>query len=189
MNLSWIAGARGRSRFAKGASLIHSECPLEQVVRSEDPDVHDGLLREPWSGPRRDGVLLLGDGSGLRLLGRTECVLDAAVASLRQRFGDRLAVDPPVVRLAHGNPTLEPWMTVVVSASARHRGDVQSDFLARSGCGAEVRDGDPFVLEGEAPLARLLGYARSLRALAPEAHATIALSRYLPVDDGGPRAA
>lgn len=46
-----------------------------------------------------------------------------------------------------------------------------------------------FLLAGEAPLARPLGYARWLRELTATAGASLSLSRYLPVIDDGPDAA
>ena len=189
MTLTWLPGHRSRSRFARGASLVHAECPLEQALRSDDADVQARLLREAWSPQPGDGVLLVASAAGLRLLGESESVLELAVASLRKRFQHRLVVEPPKVRLAFGNPTLEPWMTVVVTASPNHLHDIRADFVRRCGSSPDVRDADPCVLEGEGPLRRLLGYARGLAAIAPGSRASVALSRYLPVDDGGPAAA
>ena len=50
-----------------------------------------------------------------------------------------------------------------------------------------------FVVEGEAPLADLLGYREDMRELLgddwSESHVATWLSRYVPVDGGGPLAA
>jgi hypothetical protein len=143
--------------------LIHAECPLEQVVRSDDAETQCALLREPWSQTRREGVLVVGDCNCLRLLGRSESALDAAVEPLRRRFGTRLVVDPPTVRYAIGIPTLEPWMSVLASGPEHCRPQIRADFHRRGGRPTQLRQASSSFLEGEAPLAQLLGYAQWLR--------------------------
>jgi hypothetical protein len=189
MTVRWLPGHRSPAGHGHRASLIHAECPIEQVVRSDDADVQQRLLREPWAARPAPGVLSLGDAGGLHLLAPSERDLDTAVERLRERFGRRVVADPPKVRLASGSPTLEPWMAVLVTAPARHLPALRADFVRRCGTSPQLRDGDPPVVEGEAPLARLLGYERALATLAPGSHASLVLTRYLPIDDGGPRAA
>jgi hypothetical protein len=148
-------------------------------------------MQEPWwreRGPEES--LFVADYDGLRLLGVSEGALETAVEPLRHRFGDRLLVDPPSVRYVFGTPTLEPYMSVVINGPVCSLLVVQMDFLERKGRIKRLVQSGHFVLEGEAPLASLLGYQRWVRDLAePEPCVSIQLSRYLPIDDDGPRAA
>jgi translation elongation factor EF-G len=62
--------------------------------------------------------------------------------------------------------------------------------LRRRGRIKRLDERGPFILEGEAPLAALLGYRQWLRDLIQDdAYVGLRLSRYLPIDDDGPRAA
>jgi hypothetical protein len=177
-----------RSRRAS-ASLAHADHPLEHRVRSDDRDALRALVHGSRTGERHEGIIVVGDGDGLRVLGRSECALDAFSASLMRRFGDRVVVDAPSVRIASGPPALEPWMAVRVRAPGRHMPRLRSDFHRRCGRIERLQFGDPTVLEGEAPLARLLGYARWMEASLPGANATLSLSRYRPLAENGPGAA
>jgi len=90
----------------------------------------------------------------------------------------------------HGAPVLEPWMSVTVNVPYPHADMLEEDFHARRG---HLRRMTPvagrMVLEGEAPLADLLGYDDWLAELTgDEPLVATALSRYLPIDRG-PRAA
>ena len=189
MNLIWSKSCHPSSAFARGRSLMHADCPIEQTVRSNDANTQSQLMQEPWS-RSLECTLFVADYNGLRLLGKSEGALDAAVEPLRRRFGDRLVVDPPSVRYAFGVPTLEPYMTVAISGPQRYLPAIQTDFLQRRGRVLRVQQGGPFVLEGEAPLARLLGYRQWLRySMDNVPNVYLCLSRYLPIDDDGPRAA
>jgi hypothetical protein len=66
---------------------------------------------------------------------------------------------------------------------------LRADFHRRCGRVERLQLGDPFVLEGEAPLAHLLGYARWVASSLPGAHASLSLRRYRPLADNGPGAA
>jgi hypothetical protein len=191
MNLSLLKNSRPSSSLARGHSLIHPECPIEQTLRSEDAEIRGHLMHEPWSHKSRpDGTLFVADYSGLRLLGRSEHVLDAAVEPLRRRFGVQLVVDPPSVRYAFGVPTFEPYMAVLINAPERYLPVIRGDFLRRRGRIKHLDHRGPFILEGEAPLACLLGYGQWLRDLMQDnPYVALRLSRYLPIDDDGPRAA
>jgi len=191
MILTLQTALRPSTYFSRQHTLIHAEFPIEQTLRSEDTETQGLLMQEPWSRERRpEGTLFVADYDGLRLLGTSEGALDAAVEPLRHRFGDRLLVDPPSVRYAFGAPTLEPYMSVLINGPACNLLDIEMDFLQRKGHIKRLDRSAHFVLDGEAPLASLLGYQRWLRELAaPEPHVGIWLSRYLPIDDDGPRAA
>jgi len=191
MNMVWSKPFRTTSRFVRERSLLYADRPIEQRVRSNDASIQSQLMQEPWSRSNRlECTLFVAAYNGLRLLGKSEGALDAAVEPLRRRFGDRLVVDAPSVRYAFGVPTLEPYMTVAISGPHRYLAPIQTDFLRRRGRVKRVQYGGPFVLEGEAPLAGLLGYRQWLRdSLDDIPNLDLRLSRYLPIDDGGPRAA
>ena len=177
--------------FARRHSLIHPECPIEQTLRSDDAETQGQLMQRALVAKiRPEGTLFVADYNGLRLLGRSERALDAAVEPLQRRFGDRLVVDAPSVRYAFGVPTLEPYMTVLINGPERYLPVIQRDFLRRRGRIKRLDQRGPFVLEGEAPLASLLGYGQWLRDLMEDdPYVGLWLSRYLPIDDDGPRAA
>jgi len=191
MNLSLLRNARPSPGVARRHSLLHPECPIEQTLRGNDSETQGQLMREPWSHKiRPDGTLFVADHSGLRLLARSERSLEAAVEPLKRRFGTRLTVNAPGVRYAFGVPTLEPYMMVLINGPARHLSVIRDDFLRRRGRIKRLDERGPFILEGEAPLAALLGYRQWLRDLIQdEAYVGLRLSRYLPIDDDGPRAA
>lgn len=180
------AGAR------RAPALLHPECPIEQSLWSADETVQAALLQEIW---RRDafvaeGVLLVADPKSLRVLARSEAALRRPVAALRARHGDSVIVEPPAVRYVHGAPVLEPWMTVLASGPAHLLEIVQAGLCRRNATMTRVESArDPFVLEAEAPLAQLLGFADWLDAQARGAEASVWLSRYRPIGDDGPRAA
>jgi hypothetical protein len=151
------------------------------------------LIRSAWRhGARPDEALCVTDHRGIRLLGPTEEALQRAIAELRSRHGDALVFEPPAIRYIHGAMVLEPWMHVLVNVPSQYGFLIKHDFVRRRG---DIRRldqrGAAFVLEGEAPLAKILGYADWLKhASNGEPAVALRLSRYLPVnDDNGPAAA
>lgn len=182
-----------RPAFKRGTTMLHPECPIEQAVYSDDADVQTELTREIW---RRhsfldEGTLLVAETKRLRVLARTEGALRGPVEALRERHGPALVVEPPTVRYAHGAPVLEPYMTVLLCGPERYLPLVQRDLVRRRGHFRRIDDtAKRFVLEAEAPLAGLLGYAAWLDELTEsDAEASMWLSRYVPIDDDGPHAA
>ena len=176
----------------RAPALLHPECPIEQSLHSLDEAVQSALMQEIW---RResfvaDGVLLVADPKALRVLARCEAALRRPVVELRERHGDSVIVDAPAVRYAHGAPVLEPWMIVLASGPRAALSLVQYDLARRGATITRVSpDRDPYVLEAEAPLGRLLGYDEWLERHAEGVEASIWLSRYRPIGDDGPRAA
>jgi translation elongation factor EF-G len=166
--------------------LWHPEYPIEQTVRTRDSEKAI-VVREARRHRRGlDDALYVADGSALRILGRSEGALKHAIAELTRRHGDAFIVEPPSVRYVHGASVLEPWMDVLLNVPEGYGRLVKRDFARRRGSVRRVaQQGGAFVLEGEAPLADLLGYAEWLRDLT-ESDPNIAtwLSRYRPVDDG-----
>src|SRR5690349_8783482 len=148
--LSRIAG---HTEFPRASSMLHPECPIEQTVRAIEPGVQAQLLQEIWR--QRwyidDGALLVAEPKCLRVLARTEGGLLAPIEALRRRYGDRIVVEPPSVRYAHGAPVLEPFMNLLVAGPSRHLAEVQKDLGRRSALFVRIdRHPDGFVLEAEA---------------------------------------
>lgn len=179
------------SSLARRHALIHAEYPIEQALRSDDAGVQSLLMQEPWfRDARPEGTLFVADYNGLRLLGRSERALDAAVRPLRRRFAGRLVVGAPSVRYAFGVPTLEPYMMVLINGPERCLPGIRRDFLQRRGRVRRLQQRAAFVLEGEAPLAGLLGYEQWIRdSTANALHVGLRLGRYLPIDEAARQAA
>jgi hypothetical protein len=171
----------------KFKGLAHPEYPIEQTLRANDGAMHTLLLRAS----RRlrnamDDARYLAGSRGVRVLGRSEGALRHATATLSGRHATRVTVEPPCIRYAHGAQVLEPWMDVLVNVPERYGNLVQENFEERRGTLRRLdRHGGAIVLEGEAPLACLLGYADWLRDLTEdEPNVATWLSRYLPLDRG-----
>jgi predicted membrane GTPase involved in stress response len=173
--------------------MLHPECPIEQSVRGSEPAVQAQLLQEIWRQHWYidDGALLVAEPKCLRVLARTEGGLRVPVEAMRRRYGDRLVVEPPSVRDAHGAPVLEPFKNVLVSGPSRHLADVQKDLRRRRATIARLdRHAETFVLKAEAPLGYLLGYRDRLDACFDrDVDLSMWLSRYRPITDEGPQAA
>ncbi len=135
----------------------HPEYPIEQTFGSDDPVTQQQLMRAARRTLETDSTLLVADYNGLRVLARSEAALDRVAESLRQRFGATLLVDAPAVRYAHLVPVLEPYMVVLVNAPVSDLAAVRNDFVGRRGRITRLVERGSFVLEGEAPLAQLLG--------------------------------
>ena len=173
---------------------MHPEYPIAQAFHSDDPATQQQLMQlagQALTEPEQ--ALLVADYNGLRALGRSESALNRVAGQLRRRFGAALVAAPPDVRYGDGNPLLEPHMVVLVHGPATHLARVRKDLLARRGRITRIVDRSMFVLEGEAPLAELLGYDEYMRnTLADDwnqSHVATWLSRYVPVEDDGPEAA
>ena len=194
MNVKPIAAWRPRPTCAEAPMPMHPEYPIAQSFRSDDPAAQQ-LLMQQASHPvvEPEQALLVADYNGLRVLGRSEPALERVAGTLRRRLGAALVAGPPEVRYGNGDPVLEPYMVVLVHGPASCLARVHDDLLARRGRIARVVDRSMFVLEGEAPLAHLLGYRERVREMLAEAwsqsHVANWLSRYVPVEDDGPEAA
>ena len=194
MDLAYLLKRRTTTAAAaRRGELAHPEYPIEQTVRGRDNATKAELARFAL---RRTidlhGAMLAADDHGVRVLARCEATLSGAVAPLTKLFAQRIALRPPAVRYVPGNPVLEPYMFVLASGPQRYLPLVRKDMSRRGGRFVHgVERGDTFRLEAEAPLAQLLGYGSWLAELTQQEQpqASAWLSRYLPVDDDGPRAA
>jgi hypothetical protein len=194
MNLKLVQAPRREPRFAEPPMPAHPEYPIEQAFGSDDPLVQQQLMQQASRGiPEPDHTLFVADYNGLRVLARSEAALNRVAEALRQRFGATLLVGAPVVRYAVRVPVLEPYMVVLASAPMSYLEAVRKDFVARRGRITRLVERGGFVLEGEAPLANLLGYHETMREMLAErwsaSHVATWLSRYVPVDGDGPAAA
>lgn len=183
-----------RATHRRGPAMLHPECPIEQAVHGRDAAVQAELLREIWRHHSfiDNGAMLMAEPKRLRVLARTEGALRAPVDALRERYGEGLVVEPPTVRYVHGAIVLEPYMALLLAAPARHLAFLQQDLARRRGYVRRLDEQHArFVLEGEAPLAGLLGYRDWLDALIDDDECEVGmwLSRYVPIDGDGPRAA
>lgn len=192
MVLSLFTRQDAQSVTRRFRPMWHPEHPIEQTVRCKEAQTRAALLQEAWrQRSKPDDALYVADYRGLRILGPTEGALQHAVARLERTYGDALIVEPITVRYIHGAIVLEPWMAVLVNVPEPYGFVVEHEFVRRRG---DIRrfdqHGAAFVLEGEAPLADLLGYADWLRDVTKEQPSVAMwLSRYLPIDGDGPRAA
>ena len=185
---------QARATFRGTTPLMHPECPIEQRVHTSDVHVRGELLREAWRrhAPAGEGAMAVPEPAGVRVLARSEQALRPFVDALRARFRDDIVVERPAVRYAHGARLLEPWMKVLMSGPPHFLPLIQKDLARRQARVSRVEDhGGAFVLEAEAALANLLGYADWLDELFESgADLSMWLSRYVPVVvDEGPEAA
>ena len=172
---------------SQAATLWHPEYPIEQRARSQTPEADALVLREARRQSRAaTGTLFVADHSALRILGRSEAALKDAIADLAHRYGGAFVAEPPSIRYVHGARVLEPWMEVLVNAPERYCQTVRRAFVGRRGdVGRITQRGAAFVLEGEAPLADLLGFEEWLGDLTEGGpYVSNWLSRYRPIDDG-----
>jgi hypothetical protein len=194
MTVTLLTPRRPRPAPAATRTPMHSEYPIAQTFHSDDPAAQRQLMqraRRPVIEP--EPAVVLTECNGLRALARSEAVLNRVAGTLRRRFGAALVAGPPEVRYFDGDPMLEPYMTVLVHAPAVHLARVCNDLLARRGRVTRVVERSMFVLEGEAPLAHLLGYYDRVHDMLAEdrnqSHVATWLSRYAPMEGGGPEAA
>ena len=114
------------------------------------------------------------------LRGETEAALEPPVQLLRDHYGNQIGVGEPMVRYHHGSSVEEPHTRLRVRCWAKHFDAVRADLESR---GALIvrshRNSTLGVLLATAPLARLLGYSRSLAQLtAGTAQGVLCLSHY-----------
>ena len=194
MNVKLLQALRREPRFAEPRMPPHPEYPIEQAFGSHDPMIQQQLMQQASRGtPEPDHTLFVADYNGLSVLARTEPALDRIAEVLRKRFGSKLLVGAPAVRYADRLPMLEPYMVVLVNAPASYLAAVRKDFIGRHGRITRLVERGISVLEGEAPLAQLLGYHQHMREMLAdhwdESHVATWLSRYVPRDSNGPEAA
>jgi translation elongation factor EF-G len=99
------------------------------------------------------------------VLAKDEDALAAAASTLRDYFGPDLHLSAPQARLI-GIPPHEPIMHVRVNVPVSRIESVKQQLLRRSiSLGEESRGGTRCLLQGEAPLVRLLGLSADLKSV------------------------
>jgi hypothetical protein len=160
------------------------EYPLEQICSHKSERTQQSFARNamPYLPTRQDRVFLERS-QGLVILGETEDAMEAPVRALRDMYGDDIEIGPLTIRYRPGDTVQEPYMGVRVSAPVKHFDAIRADLLAR---GASVVDAERIgplgVVRATAPLAALMGYAKSLAELTSgRANQVMWFSHYAPV--------
>jgi hypothetical protein len=143
------------------------EYPLEQVCSHKSEPVQLAFARDAISLlPARSDRFYLARSDGLVICGETEDAMESPVRTLREVYGDDINVGALTIRYRSGQATQEPHMGVRVSGAARYFDAIKADLLSR---GATILDAERMgpmgIVRATAPLASLLGYARSLATL------------------------
>lgn len=170
--------------------MMHLDMPIEQLVRRRDTRFQFGFANEARNAVPDSGEFVLASSHrGLHVLARNEESLAPPVEALRDLYGEKLAVEPPRVRVIEGLRVQEPVMHVRISTEVRFLEEVKAALAARGANPSEEYVRSQFcVLRYEAPLASLLGFPAELaRMTAGTAKQWIALSHYAIVtrDPGG----
>jgi predicted membrane GTPase involved in stress response len=173
---------------------MNFDLPIEQLVRRSDTRFQLGFATEARERiPPSEGWAFSASRRGLHVLARNEDELAAPMEVLRDAYGPRLEIGPPVVRLIKGVQVQEPIMHVRISLATDYQEAVKEAMLMRNATmEEEYARSRRAVLRYEAPLARLLGLPAELRQLTSgTARYWIVLSHYALVtgDPGGGRAA
>ncbi len=154
--------------------------PIEQLATGTPPD----FVRRAYELlAGSDEIAVEAAHDGLRLLAHAEPDLDAPRRRLRDVFGDAVRFAPPDVRLLYAGGWQQPIMGFRIVADPLQFRQVEASLARRAAeiADVELRPGSG-VIRGQAPLAALLGYPRTLRRLGGDAaHATLWLSHYRPL--------
>lgn len=160
------------------------EYPLERIcsLKSEPTQLAFARNAMPYLPARQDRVFLE-KSQGLVIRGETEDAIEAPVRTLRDLYGDNVEIGPLTIRYRPGDTVEEPYMGVRVSGPAKHFDAIKEDLVAR---GATVLDAERIgplgVVRATAPLASLIGYAKSLAELTSNsANQVMWFSHYAPV--------
>jgi predicted membrane GTPase involved in stress response len=169
---------------------MHFDMPIQQTVRRTDTRFQLGFGVEARRLiPQHSEYVLKPTRGGLLVLARSEEALAVPVETLREVYGPKVQVRPPVVRLIEGVQVHEPIMHVRISMLKEFGPAVKAAMLARGATPEEEYARERYcVLRYVAPLARLLGLPGELRArTAGTGKHWIALSHYALVtgDPGG----
>jgi hypothetical protein len=181
--VSFPRDARGMesSHILPPEGATHPEYPLERVcVHRYEPCQLTFARHAQQLVAEDEEIEAEASHRGLVLRGETEAALEQSVQLLRDYYGNQINVGEPMVRYHHGLSVEEPHMRVRVRCLANHFDAVRTDLELR---GALIvrshRNSTMGVLLATAPLARLLGYSRSLAQLtAGTAQGVLCLSHY-----------
>ncbi len=162
---------------------MHRDYPLQQHARHRMESLRRAFVHRAKSILHKaDDCLLEESKNGISLLARNEEALAGPTSVLREVFRAALELSPLQVRLT-GTPPHEPIMHVRVNVPASRVEPVKRVLRRRSvTVREESQGGTRCLLQGEAPLTRILGLGVDLK------HVTLgssllwtALARYAPV--------
>ncbi len=145
---------------------MHRDYPLQRHARHRLETLQPAFIQcAKWLLRTRDDCLLEESQNGLTLLARNEEALEAPVWVLREAFGGVLEWSPLQVRLT-GAPPRAPIMHVRVNVPASREEPAKRVLRRRSvAILEESRGGTRCLLQGEAPLANLLGLGSDLKSV------------------------
>jgi regulator of nucleoside diphosphate kinase len=178
-----------RARFAidshgvHGPREMHPQLPLEQLcTHVYEPFQLTFARHAEQLLPQEGAVEAEATHRGLVLRGETEAALEQAVGLLRGYFANQIHVGPAVVRYHDGITREEPYMGLLVRCSPEHFEAIMGNLIARDAL-IVISKIEP--ARGEicatAPLARLMGFGRSLAKLTTgTAREEMWLSHYAP---------
>ena len=145
---------------------MHRDYPLQRHARHRlETSLPEFIPRAKWLLKALDDCLLEESRNGLTLLARNEEALETPVWMLREAFGAVLEWGPLQVRLT-GAPPRAPIMHVRVNVPAFREEPAKRVLRRRSvAIFEESRGGTRCLLQGEAPLANLLGMGSDLKSV------------------------
>ena len=112
---------------------MNFDLPIEQLVRRSDTRFQLGFATEARERiPASEGWAFSASRRGLHVLARNEDELAAPVEVLRDAYGPRLEISPPVVRLIKGVQVQEPIMHVRISLATDYLEAVKEAMLVRN---------------------------------------------------------
>ena len=180
--------------------LPYPDYPIERRIRSHVHDFQLAFAEEAATRvhDRFDDALLAPARAGLLILGRNEQALEEPTGAIRALYPWKLEVGMARVRYRDGDIACEPVMRVTVNVPRFQAEAVREDLASRTEQPVTVDFAyDRAVVTTKVPLAKLLGYAKSLESFSRgQAEAKIWLSEWAPVVEpdgptgpGGPEAA
>jgi hypothetical protein len=180
---SFRRDARGlaSSQILRPEGATHPEYPLERVcIHRYEPFQLTFARHAQQLLAEVEEIEAEASHRGLVLRGETEAALEQPVQLPRDYFGSQISVGEPMVRYHHGLSVEEPHMRLRVRCLAKHFDAVRADLESRDALIVRShRTSTLGVLLATAPLARLLGYSRSLAQLtAGTAQGVLCLSHY-----------
>jgi predicted deacylase len=163
---------------------MNAEYPLEQLAMCADGTPQRRFARKAGELLREneDIVLKITD-EGLRIFARLEADLAAQRELLRDAFGASVQFSAPVVRHLLSDDCRHPIMGFRIVTGRAEVKTVEDSLKRRRAAISDIEiQTQGAVIRGQAPLATLMGYPRTLRRLSGgSAHATLWLSHYEPL--------
>jgi hypothetical protein len=169
----------------QGRGAPHPEYPLERVCshRSEAFQLTFARNAKQHLSTREDVEVVVSH-RGLSIRAETEDAIDAAIVVLKDLYGTKIRIGPPIIRLHEGVSLEQPWMGLRVRCERDHLDAVNADLIRRNAtivcCEIEAAS---CLIQATAPLSNLMGYRTTLEKItANSAQHAVWLSHYAPLD-------